>query len=139
MKLSKTDNVAFLTAEGSRTLITFLWEHYSVRIIIYLGIPYLIYFVMFLLNVFYSESFLLNSVEGKYRYDSPANEIGNYIIFAINLAFIAYFVYVLIRRITYMHWSIFNSIWAYLDIVSLSLNVTIIGMILAEKDIRRLR
>lgn len=56
--LSRVENANFLTAASSRIIINYLWGHFKKVILWSVMLPYVIYFVLFLLLVFYNEALM---------------------------------------------------------------------------------
>jgi hypothetical protein len=68
-KLSRSENVNFLTAATSKTIIDYMWQHYSTRILLYCLIPYVIYFGLFLLLILFNERYFSESVAEDFNFE----------------------------------------------------------------------
>lgn len=133
------NDVSFVTAASTRTIIDFLWVHYKYNIGIYLGIPYLIYFGLFLILVFFGENYSFEGWSSITENNEIGKKGGSYTVIILNFVFLSYFFYVLLRRLVYMKHRFFNNAWAVLSLISMALNVTYYVLILLNYDIVKIR
>lgn len=116
--------------EFIKTLIYFLWSHYKIKIIIWVMLPFIVYFGLFIALVFYNENYF-----HKENMIFEGHENRNMLGIAITtLVFISYFFYLWLRKVLTLGVLSIRSFWVWFNFISNSLNLVIVSMIINKND-----
>ena len=96
LKISNHQNLQLFETEQVKILVSYLWSNYQYKIIIYTLIPYILYHSLFLILVFYNESYFLGGEEIIFHENQKTAMI---IISILLLIFIAYFFAIIVVRV----------------------------------------
>jgi hypothetical protein len=119
--LSDTDCIEMFSLKIIRYIIKFLWSRFKKAIVLYLFIPFLIYFTIFLV---YATLILDKKNEEN---DSNGPYASADIVFAVALLiFLIYFTYFEIRQMIHHKLAYFTTFWNFIDLISIVLNFAII-------------
>jgi hypothetical protein len=129
--LSRTDDLEIFGVKVIKYVITYVWKFYRRAIFIQIFIPFILYFICFLLYGTW-----INLEKDKEDSEGSDYSIGNYALIAIIFIFILFFSYLEIRKMIYYKLSYFRSFWNILDIASLAINTTTIICDLAGLSVR---
>lgn len=121
-----------------------MWDYYRRLILLLVALPYFIYFVFFCVLIFLNESYLgQKRPEGEpYSYISELvdnNRPRTVALCFVLLAFIIYFFIILGARLYLLKKIYLWSMWGWLDLFSMGLNLGIIVIILSKGNIKDLR
>lgn len=116
--LATTDNIELFSLTLIRYIIRFLWTFYRKAIVLYLFIPFLIYFTLFILYATWIHD---KAFDDGNEY-SKNYGIANIIMIITILIFISYFFYFEIRQMMFHKLNYFISFWNLIDLISLILN-----------------
>jgi len=103
-------------------IILFSWQNFKKFIMMYLFVPYVAYFLLFILYTTYFHKKMIESGSDSWEHFGIANSLS--MIFLI--PFIWYFTYLEIRQIMFLKYTYFLSIWNLVDVLSIFLNLLIL-------------
>ena len=120
--LAYTDNIELFSLKLVRYIIRFLWSYYRMAIVMYLFIPYLIYFTLFILYATWIHDKAFDNNDGKFE----GYGLVNTIMIIVLLILIVYFFYFEVRQIIFHKLMYFTSVWNVADLSTLILNSVIL-------------
>ena len=120
--LAETDCIDLFSLQVVRYIIRFCWSYFRQYIVIYLFLPYLCYFFLFVFYATYLHKKQVENEEGAWEGFGIASTLS---IIAL-LMFIIYFAYFEFRQILFHKVYYFVSFWNMMDLVSLLLNTIIL-------------
>lgn len=132
--LASTECIDLFSLKVVRHIIRFCWSHFRKYIIIYLLVPYLCYFLLFILYATYFHKKKIENENGTWEEFGLANTLSIIVL----LMFITYFAYFEVRQIMFHKAYYFFSFWNLVDLASLLLNTVTLILDLAgvsEEDI----
>ena len=121
--LANTDNIELFSLTLIRYIIRFLWGYYRKAIVIYLFIPYILYFITFILYTTWVFDRKEERNEGMFDLDYG---LANTVMVIFLLVFIMYFLIFEMTQIWFHKLEYFVSFWNMIDLASLLLNGTIL-------------
>jgi hypothetical protein len=130
LKLCDQDNYDFFTTEFVSTMIYFLWSHYKIRIIIFLMLPYTVYFGLLIALAFFNETYFKDN-EIKYTEDQHKTMMGLTISLLIMIGYFYIIMFYTCVSLGYIFWKFF---WVWLSLVSNTLNLTVVILTLKESS-----
>ncbi|CDW91232.1 wd-40 repeat protein [Stylonychia lemnae] len=136
LNLSNHKDLSFFETQSTKIIISYLWPHYKYKIIFFTLIPYVIYHSIFLLLLFYNEKYFKGGNEMSFQ---SGESDGMKVICSVLLLCMAYFFYIILSRLRFQKLVYMTGMWAYLDIFSISLNLTIVVMCLQETQVSNIR
>lgn len=125
--LARSDTIDLFSLQIIRNIISFLWPYFRNKIIIYVFIPYLLYFSLFLIYSTYFHKRMIENNDAKWTNFGLANNLAVIVL----LVFIAYFMLIESMQIVSQKLSYFKSFWNLIDLTSLLFNLIILIMDLA--------
>ena len=128
-RLSETDNLEYFQIDLIKNIIWFQWSYFLPRIIAALFIPFLAFFLLFILYT----TWLINEKHEEEEDWGPWHRATFGVSLAI-LIFQAFFVYVEMHQLYFHRLLYFKSFWNILDIISIFLNVTVVILDLSGAD-----
>lgn len=128
--LAETDCIDLFSLQIVRLIIRFCWSYFRQYIVIYLFIPYLTYFGLFVFYATYLHKKQAENENGTWEGFGIASTLAIIVL----LIFIAYFAYFEARQIFFHKVYYFVSFWNMMDLVSLILNTIILIADLAGLD-----
>lgn len=126
-RLRKTDNLGYFEIEVIKDLIMFQWEYFLPRIIIFLFVPFMLFFLMFILYTTWILDEMFNEADNSGPWHIAALTIGICI-----LVFQLFFIYVELHQMFFHKIEYFKSFWNVLDITSILLNTAVVIMHLTD-------
>ena len=130
--LANTRNVEIFSVSTISNIVMLLWSYYRSQIVIKVLLPFLAYFVVFIL---YSTWINHQRKQRKLNNGDDADYAISSLFMIILLIFgILWMGYLHIRYIIYFKLKYFSSFWNWVDIASLLMNITVIVTDLADID-----
>ena len=105
-----------------KCIIIFSWQNFKKFMLIYLLVPYLMYFLLFVLYTTYFHKRMVEDENDRWQHFGIANSLA--MIFL--LPFIGYFTFFEIRQMLFLRLSYFLSFWNLVDMSSIILNLLIL-------------
>ena len=123
-ELSETENIRIFEHNIIKDIVLFQWSYVKIHIILKLLIPYLIYFLIFVLHVTYiikNEHYESGNESGPYH-------ISAWVFGSIILIFNVFWAYVEFTQMMFHKSVYFKSFWNLLDLSSVVLNTAVVIM-----------
>ena len=123
-ELSETENIRIFEHDIIKDIVLFQWSYIKIHIILKLLIPYLIYFLIFVLHVTYiikNEHYESGNESGPYH-------ISAWVFGSIILIFNVFWAYVEFTQMMFHKSVYFKSFWNLLDLSSVVLNTAVVIM-----------
>jgi len=124
MAVSGDDEV--FEVEVIKKLIEYLWKFYRRAIVLNIFVPFIIYFVLFI-----TYSTWINELRDEESGTGPYNVLNFAMVFII-IGFIFFFLYIEARKIIAYRLRYFLIFWNLVDIISISLNISVLTLDLLE-------
>ena len=121
-ELTTTKNTKIFEVDFIRDIILYFWTHYKKSLILFMFIPFMIYFAVFLTYTTWTMERRQEETDGN------TWTIVNYVFMAVSSVFVSLFMYYEIRQIAFHKLSYFRSFWNILDLLSLILNISTIAL-----------
>jgi hypothetical protein len=125
--LRQTDNLAYFEIDVVKDLILFQWSYFLPRIIMFLFVPFLVFFIMFILYTTWILDEMFSEEDDNGDWHTAALVIGICV-----LVFQVFFIYVEIRQIFFHKLEYLKSFWNMLDIASVILNIAVVVLHLTD-------
>lgn len=122
--LAETDCIDLFSLQLIKFIVRFSWSYFRKFIVIYLFIPYLVYFGLFIVYSTYFHKKMIEDNNGNWEHFGLANNISVIIL----LLFILYFAFFEAKQIWFHKLGYFVSFWNIVDMASLILNFVIMIM-----------
>lgn len=126
-RLSQTENLRYFEVDVIKNLVMFQWQIFLPKIIAFLFVPFLAFFLLFILYTTWILNEKHNEDDGWGPWHQAAVTIG-----IIILVFQIFFIYVELHQLHFHGFFYFKSFWNMLDIVSIILNITVVIMDLSD-------
>lgn len=127
-QLSDTDDLSFFEIDIVKFIIKFQWKRYLPRIALYLFLPFLIFFIAFLIFA----TWIINEMHQN-DYEGPYRQAA--VIYAILLGcYQIFFLSVEINQIMRNTNGYFTSFWNVVDVISILINYVLILMVCFKSD-----
>lgn len=120
--LAETDCIDLFSLTIIRHIVKFCWSYFRKYIIIYLLIPYILYFSIFIVYATYFHKKQIENDDGRFERFG----LGSFISIIFLLLFIIYFSWFEFLQIKFHKASYFVSFWNMIDLASLVLNLVIV-------------
>ena len=128
--LAKSDDIELFSLKIVQLIIEFFWKYVRKAMIMWLLIPFLIYFTTFIIYATYFQKRKVELENGDFEEFGLANSLSIFLL----LICIAYNIFHEIRQVKHEKWGYFINIWNIIDLVSLVLNIAIIICDLSDID-----
>jgi hypothetical protein len=119
--LADTQCIDLFSLHLVRHIIRFCWSYYRKYIVIYLLIPFLVYFSVFIMYATYFHKKQYEEAHADWKKMGIANSLSLIVI----MMFSIYFAFFEVRQMLFHKISYFTSFWNMLDLISLALNFLI--------------
>lgn len=120
-RLSDTDNLAYFEFDIIKNIIMFQWSYFLPRIIMFLFMPFVAFFILFILYT----TWLINKKNEETDSNGRWHRATLGVAIAI-LVFQAFHIYIEIHQLIFHKCGYFKSFWNMLDICSICLNITVV-------------
>ena len=129
-ELSETDNIRIFEHEIIKDIVLFQWSYFKIHIILKLLIPYIVYFLIFVLHVTY----IIKNEHYETSKESQPYHISAWIFGSIILIFNVFWAYVEFTQMMFHKSVYFKSFWNLLDLSSVALNTAVVIMEFSSAD-----
>ena len=120
-QLSDTDNLGFFEIDLIKQIILFQWKYFLPRIIVFLFVPFIAHFIIFVLYTTWILDKKYSNFEMWNNWYRAAFGMGIAI-----LVFQLFFIYIEIHQLIFHRLGYFKSFWNMLDISSILLNIAVV-------------
>ena len=122
--LADTENIKLFGVDIIKDVILWQWSYFKIHIIGKLLLPYLLYFIIFLVHVTY----VIKNEHYESSSESNPYHVAAWIFGSIILMFNVYWTYVEFTQMLFHKLGYFKSFWNLLDLSSVILNVAVVIM-----------
>ena len=129
-ELSETENIRIFEHDIIKDIVLFQWSYFKIHIILKLLIPYLIYFLIFVLHV----TFIIKNEYAESKGENRPFHISAWVFGSVILIFNVFWAYVEFTQMMFHKSVYFKSFWNLLDLSSVVLNTAVVIMEFSTAD-----